>query len=53
MTKVIYYIYPYDTCCMSRERIRWMAEICQVSKIKENGQDGNYENVNENKTKAK
>ena len=37
MTKVTYYMYPYDTCCMSRERVKWMAEIVPSVKIKTKG----------------
>ena len=27
MKNVTYYMYPCDTGCMSRERMRWMAQI--------------------------
>ena len=33
MTKVTYYMYSCDTCCMSRERMKWMAEIVPSVKI--------------------
>ena len=32
VTKVTYYMYSYDTCYMSRERRKWMAEIVQSVK---------------------
>ena len=41
VTRVTYYIYPCDTCCMSRERMRWMVEIVQSVKNQEKGHIGN------------
>ena len=37
MKKVTYYMYPYDTCCMSSERMKRMAEIVPSVKIKTKG----------------
>ena len=42
MTKVTYYMYQCDTCCMSRERMRWMAESVPSVKNQEKGHDENY-----------
>ena len=33
MTKVTHYMYSCDTCCMSRERMKWMAKIVPSVKI--------------------
>ena len=42
--KVTYYMYLCDTCCMSRERMRWMAEIVPSVKNQRKGHDENYLN---------
>ena len=52
MTKVTYYMYPCDTCCMSSERMKLMTEIVPSVKIKTKGDiRGIMRNVNENETK--
>ena len=37
MTKVTYYMCSCDTYCMSRERMKWMAEIVPSVKIVKKG----------------
>ena len=52
MTKVTYYMYSCDTCCMSREKMRWTAWIVPSVKNKEKRDiDGIYGKFNENKDK--
>ena len=52
MTKVTYYMYSCDTCCMSKERMKWMAEIVPCVKIvKKKDMMGIIKVVNDNKDK--
>ena len=52
MTKVTYYMYPCDTCCMSKERMIWMAQIVPSVKIQTlRDMMGIFGMFNEDKTK--
>ena len=41
VTKVTYYMYLCDTCCMIKERMKWMTEIVPSVKIKTKGHKWN------------
>ena len=52
MTKVTYYMYPCNTCCMISEMMSEWPRLCQVSKIKTKRDTMKIiEMFNENKTK--
>ena len=53
MTKVTYYMYPYDTCCMSREIMEMNGRDCAKCQNNEKKRDmmGIIKIVNENKDK--
>ena len=53
MTKVTYYIYSCDTCCMSREGEMDGLDCVKCQKSRKRDMDGIFEMFNENKTKLR
>ena len=53
MTKVTYYMYSCDTCCMIREMIEMNGRDCaKCQKSRQRDMDGIMEMFNKNKTKC-